>query len=85
MIYKQIERFYKKNNFSYKIQYFKSKLKINNLDDVIKFYRSTTFYSKKHEKQFSEYLKNKYTNKNFCFQKRFLPINLNQMIILKKS
>ncbi len=69
LIYKQIERFYKKNNFSYKIQYFKSKLKINNLDDVIKFYRSTTFYSKKHEKQFSEYLKNKYTNKTFIFKK----------------
>lgn len=76
LIYKQIEKFYKKKNFSYKIQYFRSKLKINNIDDIIKFYKSTTFYSKKYENNISEYLKKKYSKKTFIFKKDSCLITL---------
>ena len=76
LIYEDIERFYKKNKYSYKKKFFRSKMKIDNLDDVVRFYKSTTFYKKNYETAVSEYLKTKFINKVFVFRKDSCLITL---------
>jgi SAM-dependent methyltransferase len=74
--YKKIKYFYIKKNFSYKIKYFRSKLKIDNINDLIMFYKSTTFYNVKYEKKIYEFLKKKYSKKFFIFKKDSCLITL---------
>ena len=76
IFYKKIENFYKKNKFLYKIKYFKSKLEIDNISDLMMFYKSTTFYKKKYENKIYKFVKKKYSNKTFAFKKDSCLITL---------
>jgi len=74
--YKKIKYFYIKKNFSYKVKYFRSKMKIDNIDDLMMFYKSTTFYNENYEKKIYTFLKKKYINKFFIFKKDSCLITL---------
>ena len=69
IIHEKIEQFCKKNKLYCNKKFFRSKMRINNLSDVIKFYQSTTFYNKRYENNVYEYLNKKFDKKIFIFKK----------------
>ena len=69
VIFKKIINYFTKQKYNIRVRYFLSKIRVNNIEDVIKFYKSTTFFKKKYEKTVSDFIRKKYKKKNFVFKK----------------
>ena len=69
VIFKKIINYFTKQKYNIRVRYFRSKIRVNNIEDVIKFYKSTTFFKKKYEKTVSDFIRKKYKKKNFVFKK----------------
>ena len=81
VIHKKIDQFCKKNKIYCNKKFFRSKMRINNLSDVIKFYKSTTFYNKKYEKNVFKFLNKKFNKKVFIFNKDSCLLTLKNVYI----
>ena len=44
VIFKKIINYFTKQKYNIRVRYFRSKIRVNNIEDVIKFYKSTTFF-----------------------------------------
>tara|TARA_B100001059_G_scaffold236772_2_gene290156 strand:- start:19779 stop:20567 length:789 start_codon:yes stop_codon:yes gene_type:complete len=69
VIFKKIINYFTKQKYNIRVRYFRSKIRVNNIEDVIKFYKSTTFFKKKYEKTISKFIKKKFKKKGFIFKK----------------
>ena len=58
------------------MRYFRSEMKIDNIDDLMMFYKFTTFYNENYENKFYTFLKKKYINKFYIFKKDSYLITL---------
>ena len=76
IFYQKVVNHLKNKKVKHSVKYFKSKIIVNNLDDIIKFYRSTTIYKKKYEKNFEEYLLKNFNRKKFIFNKESCLIQI---------
>jgi len=68
-IYKKIINFFKSKKYSFRVKYFRSKIKVTNINDVINFYKCTTFYRKEFEPKITSYIKKNFIKKAFIFKK----------------
>ena len=55
--------------YSFRVKYFRSKIKVTNINDVINFYKCTTFYRKEFEPKITSYIKKNFIKKAFIFKK----------------
>ena len=69
VIFKKIINYFVKQKYNIRTKYFRSKIRVTNVEDVIKFYKSTTFFKKRYEKKVSEFVKKKFKKKSFVFKK----------------
>ena len=76
IFYQKVINHLKNKKVKHSVKYFKSKIIVTNLDDIIKFYRSTTIYKKKYEKNFEDYLLKNFKGKKFIFNKNSCLIQI---------